>query len=154
MKIISETLTALVAVGLVAVGLFYYSSQSPSYLKEYGASAMVYAPGLGSGSGTFITPTKVLTARHVARVMTGFQPVELIIEDVNGGQHKVIGVEYPNTMVDAAVLIVEEPLVGHEPAPYSCRLPAIGEELYNIGTPWGMIKWFWSKAWVSSYETN
>lgn len=154
MKILSEVLTAFCAIGLVAAGLIY-SSPPPNYDREFGASVLISASSGGAGSGTFITPNKVLTARHVARLTEGITPEVLTVQDINGGLHTVVDAIYPKEKADAAILIVDPPLTTHKVAPVSCRLPFLGEELHNVGNPWGgVLKWFLAKAWVSGYESN
>jgi S1-C subfamily serine protease len=85
----------------------------------------------GHGSGVFISPTQILTAKHVAAHVKG----GLRVRGPEGDIYHVIGVA--NGPADIAVLTVDRPLRGL-PLGTSCRPLKRGDELYYYGSPLNM----------------
>lgn len=154
MNLLSDLITAALIVAVTVLGLIEYNrDKPPTYEPELTASVQVKL-GAMAGSGVFITPDKVLTAKHVARggLLLG-EGATLTVEDINGVEHTVTHVEVAED-ADAAILTVAEPLTGAKPMSLTCRLPDRGEELHNVGNPWGDIRWFLQRLWVADYETR
>ncbi len=84
--------------------------------------------GEGHGSGVFIAPDVVITARHVVDGET-----DLRVIDVTGGLHNVVKVEISKTS-DFARLTLDKP-ANVEPSPVDCKKPDVLTQLKIVGYP-------------------
>jgi S1-C subfamily serine protease len=109
---------------LLTLGLFLPREQSTSELS----AAVIIEDGTGHGSGTFISPTQVLTAKHVAAHATG----NMRIRGPEGDIYHVVGVA--NGPTDVAIITVDRPLRGVHLS-YSCDKLERGQKLFYYGNP-------------------
>ncbi len=114
------------AVGLI-VALFTLGAAYPVPTTKPASVAFVKT-GEGHGSGVFIAPDVVITARHV---VDGQDEVRVI--DVTGGLHNVVKVEISKT-TDFAMLTLEKP-ANVEPSPVDCKKPEVLTQLKVVGYP-------------------
>lgn len=83
--------------------------------------------GFGHGSGTLISPTEILTARHVVRAG------ETLLIEFYDGTLKAAKVTWMAEDSDAAILTLESP-VRHYSA-IDCRPLKLGDHVHTFGNP-------------------
>jgi S1-C subfamily serine protease len=110
--------------GVFILGLAYFLPPEPSPLQ----ASVIIEDYSGHGSGVFISPTQVLTARHVAAHSNGY----LRVRGPDGDIYQIIGVS--NGPADIAILTVDRPLRG-VPLKTSCEPLERGDKLTYIGSP-------------------
>jgi len=121
------------------LGLFYSTGNvatppTPDYVAPV---VMVESSNGWHGSGVFITPTKVLTVKHVANDIVkvdddGNRPVITIRAEDGNIYHEVSYVD--DTDVDVAVITVDRPYTGPLPK-LNCLPLNRGQELITVGNP-------------------
>jgi hypothetical protein len=82
----------------------------------------------GHGTGTFISPTQVLTAKHVTEHLSD----DLRLRGPEGDIYHIIGVY--DGPADISIIEVDRPLRG-TPLPVSCDPPKRGDKLSYYGNP-------------------
>jgi hypothetical protein len=88
--------------GAFILGLAYFLPSEPAPLQ----ASVIIEDYSGHGSGVFISPTQILTARHVAAHTKGY----LRARGPDGDIYHIIGVS--NGPADIAILTVDRPLRG------------------------------------------
>lgn len=96
-------------------------------LVDTRATAVKVSSGFGHGSGTLISPTEILTARHVVRAG---ETLEIEFYDGTKVPAKVTWMGEDN---DAAILTLESP-ISHYSA-IDCRPLKLGERVHTFGNP-------------------
>jgi S1-C subfamily serine protease len=112
------------AVFLISLSGFLYVTQPTPALQ---ATVIIESRG-GHGSGVFISPTQVLTARHVAEHVEG----GLKVRGPEGDIYHIIGVA--NGPADIAILTVDRPIRG-VPLKTSCRPLERGDKITFYANP-------------------
>jgi S1-C subfamily serine protease len=110
--------------GAFILGLAYLLPPEPTPLQ----ASVIIEDYSGHGSGVFISPTQVLTAKHVAAHIEG----GLRVRGPDGDIYHIIGVS--NGPADIAILTVDRPFRG-VPLKTSCRLLERGDKLSFYGNP-------------------
>jgi S1-C subfamily serine protease len=110
--------------GVFILGLAYFLPPEPAPLQ----ASVIIEDYSGHGSGVFISPTQILTARHVAAHANGY----LRVRGPDGDIYHIVGVS--NGPADIAILTVDRPLRG-VPLKTSCEPIKRGEKLTYIGSP-------------------
>lgn len=141
--------------GLLVVGALVACVQMPLVHEDIAhnldASVRVESKR-GQGSGTWISPTEVLTARHVA-VLAQDQSAPLQVLDSAGVYHKIVAIKLSPQSEDLAIIVVDTPWKGAI-ANATCTKPEVGDRLYNIGNPNGYFSWFYSELVVGGFDSN
>jgi S1-C subfamily serine protease len=83
----------------------------------------------GHGSGVFISPTQVLTAKHVAEQ---FYKGELRVRGPDGSIYHIVSISFSDA--DIAIVTVDKPFQG-VPLPVSCAPLERGDRLSYYGNP-------------------
>jgi S1-C subfamily serine protease len=122
----------------LSLSLFLLSSLTLSAFAFDRETASVYiGTNAGHGTGVLISPTKVLTVKHV---ITAVEDVtKFMVTTKEGRGVKVKSAQISQTL-DVGVLTLEEPIEDIEPAVVTCDVPAIGEELTYVGNP-AYLQW-------------
>jgi S1-C subfamily serine protease len=110
--------------GAFILGLAYFLPSEPAPLQ----ASVIIEDYSGHGSGVFISPTQILTARHVAAHTKGY----LRARGPDGDIYHIVGVS--NGPADIAILTVDRPLRGVH-LKTSCEPIKRGEKLTYIGSP-------------------
>jgi S1-C subfamily serine protease len=110
--------------GTIILGLAYFLPPEPTSLQ----ASVIIEDYSGHGSGVFISPTQILTAKHVASHSKGY----LRARGPDGDIYQIIGVS--NGPADIAILTVDRPIRG-TPLNYSCDKLERGDKLTYIGSP-------------------
>jgi S1-C subfamily serine protease len=110
--------------GAFILGLAYFLPSEPAPLQ----ASVIIEDYSGHGSGVFISPTQILTARHVAAHAKGY----LRARGPDGDIYHIV--EVSNGPADIAILTVDRPLRG-VPLKTSCEPLERGEKLTYIGSP-------------------
>lgn len=97
---------------------------------------------VSGGTGVLITPTLVLTAKHVTQSKSGTAPLQV---QGRSGQTMFGSVVWAHPVLDLAVVELERPLEGVKPASLTCAVPEVGAHVIVIGHPltleWMTIPW-------------
>jgi S1-C subfamily serine protease len=104
-----------------------------STLEFSNSVARIESPS-GQGSGFFVRPDRVITARHVADLIASENARGWYVYDSAGDKHRVMKV-LPSYDADIAILLVDKPKENAPVAEISCRVPAILETLLAVGHP-------------------
>lgn len=136
MNDVSKMLSVLVVLGTMGVvfnGI--YQAEKPNLLEPIGVleTAKLDNPNLyiGHGTGVFISPTKFLTAAHVAEDF--FKETKSRVRLENGDIYNVFAVDTAEDM-DVAVVTLDRPYRGFAPE-LNCNEPKTGTRLTAIGNP-------------------
>lgn len=109
---------------IVSYGLYFYEP-----LPDPLAASVIIEDLEGHGSGGFISPTQVLTAKHVAAHAkdAGYR-----IRGPEGDLYHIVDVALGPA--DIAIITVDRPFRGI-PLPFSCAPRDRGDKLYYFGSP-------------------
>jgi S1-C subfamily serine protease len=117
--------------GAIFSGFFLYLTA----LLAYGPTpapleaSVIIETNSGHGSGTFISPTQVITAKHVAEQ---FYNAELRVRGPDGSIYHILSASFNDA--DIAILTVDKPFQG-VPLPVSCDPLERGDRLTYYGSP-------------------
>lgn len=115
----------------VVLGAIVMILPSVAYTTEQAYQATVYLyAGDGNGTGIFISPTKILTAKHVAK------EIDLKGVTPDGQKFRVIDHEDADTL-DISILTVDTPYKG-EVVPYGCKTINTLTNFAYYGNPLGL----------------
>jgi S1-C subfamily serine protease len=134
---------------LSLVGFATYHQLSPVGTVAQEASVIVEVDGR-HGSGTFVDPTHVITAAHVAAI-EGIR-----VRDATGGLHAVTKIARPaDPNLDIAVLTVDPPFIGKTPE-ISCEPVTRGDKFFYYGSPLRLefVGPVWLQALGGSYRSD
>lgn len=107
--------------------LFMTACASGPDLNFSRTTAVKVSSGFGHGSGTLISPTEILTARHVVRAG------ETLLIEFYTGTLTSAKVTYMGEHDDAAILTLEKPQRYF--SAIDCRPLKLGEKVYTLGNP-------------------
>lgn len=112
---------------LLIIGGGFLVNNLPTPTDPLQATVIIEVPNEGHGSGIFISPTQVLTAKHVTEHIEGLR-----VRGPEGDIYHIIGVyEGP---ADISIIEVDRPLRG-APLPISCAPLERGDRLSYYGNP-------------------
>src|SRR4029079_8826455 len=114
------------------VGLFTLGAAYPVPTIPHKPASVAYvmdADG-GHGSGVWISPRQLITARHVVE---GFPPEGIIVRDETGGIYHVTQMQISDT-TDFALLTLEKD-ANVETSAVDCTRPALLTQLRVVGFP-------------------
>jgi hypothetical protein len=113
---------------LISLGGLFYLATPPS-TNEIIQTSVIIESNSGHGSGTFISPTQVITARHVAEELYNG---ELRVRGPDGSIYHILSAAFGDS--DIAILTVDKPFQG-TPLPISCVPPERGDKFTFYGSP-------------------
>jgi S1-C subfamily serine protease len=111
--------------GVFIVGLSFLIPQDPIPLQ----ASVIIESRSGHGSGAFISPTKIITVKHVAEQLYNG---ELRVRGPDGSIYHIISASFGDA--DIAILTVDKPFQG-VPLPVSCAPLERGDKLTYYGSP-------------------
>jgi S1-C subfamily serine protease len=115
------------ALGLLFASLFYQIATHDD--TRYLAATVIIEDQTGHGSGVFISPTQILTAKHVAEEFYGDG---LRVRGPEGDIYQVVSASFGPA--DIAILTVDRPLNG-TPLKTSCHPIERGDKFTFFGSP-------------------
>jgi S1-C subfamily serine protease len=110
---------------------FLIPRDAPPDTSPLSAVVIIERPSGGHGSGVFISPTQILTARHVA-----LRGDEMRVRGPEGDLYRIVGATIGPA--DIAILTVDRPLRVGTPLGISCDEPSRGAKLSYYGSPGDM----------------
>jgi S1-C subfamily serine protease len=122
----------LLSLSLLLWGSFAYAQEGAQPTFTNSVARIVLPDGVASGF--FTAPDMVVTARHVADIITRTGSRGAYVYDSQGKRHRVMQI-VSSYDADMAVLQVDQPTPDQPVAETSCRVPAILETLLAAGHP-------------------
>jgi S1-C subfamily serine protease len=147
-------MTILFALSVAAPSLADVATPPVPTFNKVTATVFV-GMGVGHGSGFFIAPDVVVTAKHVVSQATGFEEgnpdyKRMYVETYDGIKYNIKSVVVSEKH-DVALVLLDKPVDKIVPAKVDCRFPETGETLIHVGSP-GHIRWLTTPIFVGGTD--